>query len=121
MSLESYEKWQTEREEKKRKERENLAAARQFYQPEVQRLIGKLKRIVPECGLNQTQLSRLSGIAKSTLTRIMRKRHDSARFDTIVRLLAVAGYRIEIVPIDPRDDIFRELRRLKPPPLEDAR
>lgn len=119
MSRESLEKWQAKREEKKRKNREERAAARREHVSEVRSLMAQVRRAVRNSGLTQTQIARFTGVVKSAITRIMKTNHETARFDTIVRLLAATGHRIEIVPIDPHQDKYRHLRKLTPPPLED--
>lgn len=107
------------KEEKKRQLKATRAASKRKWEKDARRLMTQIRRIVPECGLTLGQLSKFSGVVKSGITRILRGRTHSAQFATIVRLLGAAGYRLEIVPIDPHKDEYREYRRCKLPPLED--
>ncbi len=106
-------------EARKQKYLDLRADAKKRWAPEIDRLLNKLRALLPECGLTEFQISICSGAVRSSIKRILRPRFKSARFDTVVRLLGTAGYRFEIVPMDPHDDGCRDMRRFKPPPLED--
>ena len=108
-----------DREEKMRQIKATRVSSKRKWESESKRLITQIRRKISACGLTLGQLSNFSGVVKSGITRIRRGQNQSARFSTIVQLLGAAGYRLEIVPIEPHDDEYREYRRLKPPPLKD--
>ena len=78
-----------------------------------------LKAAVAECGLTAIQISEFSGLDSTTIRRFLKTYSASARMETFLALLRVAGYTIEIKPVDPHDDDFRKYRRVALPPLED--
>jgi hypothetical protein len=119
MSRGSYEEQLAKREAKRKELLDIRDASKRKWESEAKQLITQIRRIVPACGLTLGQLSVFSGVVKSGISRLMKGLNHSAHFSTIVQLLGAAGYRFEIVPIDPHKDEYREHRRLKPPPLED--
>ena len=80
-------------------------------------LRNRVRGLIKDCGLTQSQISDFSGIIPACVSRFMRRYNPRARFDTIVGLAHAAGYEIKFEPIDPHKDLFRDLRRLKPKPL----
>lgn len=78
-----------------------------------------LKAALAECGLTAIQISDFSGLDPTTIRRFLKKYSPSSRMETFVALLRVAGYTIEIKPVEPREDDFREYRRVGLPPLDD--
>jgi transcriptional regulator with XRE-family HTH domain len=70
-------------------------------------------------GLTQRELSRESGVPQETIARIEAGRTDP-RLGTLDRLLAAAGWGLEVMP-RPGDGIDRTLFSLDQPPEERAK
>ena len=116
MSLEEY---YAKIEAQKKAAKDKRVAGKMHWEPELKRLLGKLREVVPGCGLTEKQLSECSGVVRSSIKRVMSPRFMSAKFDTVVQLLGAAGYRLEIVKLDPKEDYCRSKRLFPPPPIED--
>jgi len=116
MSLDEY---YAKIEARKKAAKDRRVENKKHWESESKRLLGELRRIVPKCGLTEKQLSEYSGVVRSSIKRVMNPRFTSARFDTVVELLGAAGYRLEIVELDPKEDYCRSERLFPPPPIED--
>jgi len=104
---------------RKKAAKDRRAESKKHWESEAKRLLNQLRGIVPECGLTEKQLSEYSGVVRSSIKRVMNRRFTSARFDTVVQLLGAAGYRLEIVKLDPNEDYCRSERMFHLLPIED--
>ncbi len=78
-----------------------------------------LRTAVKVCGLTPIQIADFSGLDSSTVRRILKGYSESTQMDTFVALLRVAGFKIEIVHVEPGEDDFRKYRRVSLPPLKE--
>ena len=99
------------REERNRRKTESVAEAKN--------LVALLIRHLHDCGLDKKKLSQFSGLELATVSKILKGYNKGMNITTFSSLAKAAGYKIELVPMDPREDVFRQERRLPPPPIDD--
>ena len=86
------------------------AASRKKSLDNAKEIISSLRAELAECNWSQVKISDFSGIAPTTLTRIKRRRNDTARFSTIVALARALGYKLVLVPLEQSEDDFYDER-----------
>lgn len=79
----------------------------------------RIRNAVKNCGLTNMQIANFSGLDHSTVIRFMKGRHRGIRMESIVAMALVAGYELKLEGISPKRDVYRSLRRLPPPPIDD--
>ncbi|MGC9314885.1 MAG: hypothetical protein ACP5G4_04545 [bacterium] len=72
---------------------------------------------IRDCGLTRKRLHDVTGVDLGAISKVLKGRHYTAQFKTIVDLLWAAGYEIKLERIDPYQDPFYSERRYPPPPL----
>ena len=77
----------------------------------------RARNALKNCGLTNMQIANFSGLDHSTVIRFMKGRHRAVRMESVVALMAVAGYDLKLEEISPKRDVYRSLRRLPPPPI----
>lgn len=65
-------------------------------------LIGKMIELREEQGLSQAELAQLCGLKQPAISRLESMK-ASPQLDTLFKILAPLGYRLEIVPIAKKD------------------
>ena len=113
----SYADAKAKRETRQRAHTAKRAANRKKFTAIARSLQDEIRSCVENCGLSKTAISVHSGVMPSTISHITRKYHPAARLETIVAVLRVAGYKIKIVPVDPKEDEYRSERRVSLPPV----
>jgi len=119
MARKSYREVQERRAELRRKRAEVRKLTKSVSKRKSKEFHDALKAAIAECGLNAVQISDFSGLDSTTIRRFLKTYSASARMETFIALLRVAGYTIDIKPIDPHKDDFRQYRRVALPPLDD--
>lgn len=101
----------------KKRHAESRAKYRKIWDAKTHRLQSELRTVLAECGLTQMQLSDFSGVDSATILKLRKGIHKTVQVTTLVSVAEACGYEIKLVPKDPYDDIFREYRIKKLPPL----
>ncbi len=105
------------REATKKRHAESRAKYRKIWDEKTKRLMVKLRTALSKAGLKQMQVSDFSGVDPSTIVKLRQGWHKTVRLTTFVSIAEVCGYEVKLVPKDPYDDILREYRVKKLPPL----
>ena len=119
MSRMSYSEQKDSRQAKDKALREKRKARKKKIVQDTNLMMKKLRKILRDCGLTRRQISQFSGLEFSTVDKIMRGYGKALNVISLNALLKAAGYYLEIKPKTPRNDEFRQERRLQPPPIED--
>ena len=85
--------------------------------PDAVKITAKVVAFLETCGLTEKQIFEFSGLDRKTVSRIMKQYNKAPNLNTLAPLVRVAGYRLELVPLDPRVDKFRSSRLFPPPPI----
>jgi len=105
------------REAAKNKHAETRKKFRKFWADKSDRLLAQLRSALGDSGLTKTQLSDFSGADLATLSKLRKGVHKTVRLTTFVSVAEACGYEVKLVEKDPYDDIFRDYRVKKLPPL----
>jgi len=107
---------------KKKQHADIRKANREIANNSAKTMQSQLRQILANCGLSQAQISDFSGVSPTVVCALTRRYRGTVRLSTVVGLARAAGYHLELVPNDPRNDKFREHRRVNLPPLpEDSK
>ena len=113
----SREEKEAKREANKKRNAETRAKYRKMWSEKSNRLLAILRAALGDTGLKQMQVANFSGVDSATIIKLRKGRHKTVRLTTFVSIAEVCGYEVVLVPKDPYDDIFREHRVKKLPPL----
>ena len=78
----------------------------------------RVMKVVKDCGLTPRQILDFSGMDKATVSRLLHGKNKTPRLSTLLPILRIAGYRLEIVKLDPKEDKYRSERRFALPPIK---
>ena len=117
MPIQTYEEGKAKKEVRQKAHKEKRVENRKKFKAIAQTMQNEIRAHLENCGLSKTAVSVHSGVMPATISHITRKYHPSARLETIIAVLHVAGYKMQIVPLDPKEDEYRSERRLPLPPV----
>jgi DNA-binding Xre family transcriptional regulator len=112
----TYEQIHAEKQAKRLASQKLRAESKKNAEVEAKTVHEKFRRILYDCGLTPRQLSNCAGVTPATISRCSRGYNKSIRLEIMTAVLRAAGYRIEFVPLEPKEDEFRSIRRVPLPP-----
>ena len=77
----------------------------------------KLRGILANCGLTNTQLSDFSGLSTSKVFTFIKGYRGKLMLNSFIALVRAAGYRIRLEKVEDVADQYRSHRRVSLPPL----
>jgi len=94
----------------KKRHADHQAASRKKSLENAKKIISSLREKLAECNWSQVKVADFSGIAPTTLTKIKRRRNNTARLTTITALARALGYKLVLVPLEQSEDDFYDER-----------
>lgn len=71
-------------------------------------------------GLTNAEISKISGVSKTTVDRVMAGRHDRATFANIARIAAALEMDVRFVPIESADAVLERRAKIKAKRIVDS-